>query len=102
MEFLVNGPDVLSILCKERNEHGMWISFNTDEVDFRNKKPMKYAPYLSMKEHSEILIKGHGYIFCKTYDEILSYYTQTFGDDHGGNCYAITCDNKGKLMSENT
>lgn len=82
----------------------MLVSFDPGDVDWAKETPYKDAPWLKKHDnnHMEILFNGSGYVFADTLKEINILFKNTFGDENGGKCYALTCNNEGDLMNENT
>jgi hypothetical protein len=103
---------VLEALCKATKQWGMFISIfckdiGSGEVD----EICKAAPYLKDDEYTQMLADGCGVFLFDTEEEMEQHYYQTVGDDgptktnpYDGpaRVYAITCDNTGQTLNENT
>ena len=97
----------LQELAKALNKPCMFISLvnieNYDEVS-------KAAPYLSFIDDSQLFIDEIGFIVFDTEKEMNKAFNETVGDSgptttnkYNGNTrvYAITCNAKGELLTEN-
>lgn len=111
--------DQFALACKAAKKFGLYISFEAQPG--MNEKKLaelyKAAPYLKELGKEDpghlitILFDGHATFLCDTQQEVVKLFNSTVGDDgptkanpYRGSCkvFALTCDNKGKLMSENT
>lgn len=116
--------DVFPLICKSEKKWGMYISFRNSEE--KTEEIIKAAPYLdyslywknpNKKNHktlngiSNILVNECGILLFDTQEEMNDYYFKTIGDanlgaynnDYEGTArvFAMTCDPKGNLKSEN-
>lgn len=118
---VVDLTKALMIMCKLKKRYDMYISWITDVVtdvdgdavddnEWYNNL-LEAAPYLQGEKFMQIVANGCGFLFFNTEKEMDKYFNMTVGDDgptsvnsYNGTVrvYAITCDNKGNLMSENT
>jgi len=72
---------------------------------------IRAAPYLSLKEHGQLITEGEGILIFEDNAEMEHYYKMTIGDDgptesnpYDGiyRVYALCCDAEGKFIGENT
>lgn len=117
--------DLFSLACKAAKKFGVYISFpapdmancRTAKVKKEINEIFKAAPYLKVLGEQDpghliqILCDGQAVFHFDDIKEQQKIYGQTVGDDgptksnpYKGpvRVFALTCDNKGKLMSENT
>lgn len=68
-------------------------------------------PYLDFNAHGQLLLNGYGILMFESEEEMNHHYNLTIGDDgptelnpYAGpiNVYALTCNARGQLLSENT
>lgn len=101
--------EVLQRLCKNTQKWGMFISiWEPKQGPYEAEKA---APYLSEMEHMQIIHDGIGFLLFDTEEEMQKHFNLTVGDDgptklnsyNGKTCvYALTCNQDGQLISENT
>jgi hypothetical protein len=102
---IFNAIDCFRDTCKLRKKWGIYYSFRVNDywVDIT-----QAIPFLS---DVEIVEQDHGMILFRTKKDMEHYYQQIVGDDgptelnkYDGpaKVYAVTCDPKGNLLTENT
>lgn len=116
---IIQHHEKFALACKGAEKFGMYISFPavTNVNGKKAKEILKAAPYLqelskrSIGDFVTILLEGEATFFFDTLEEVQEMFHLTVGDDgptktnpYDGPCtvFALTCDNKGNLMSENT
>lgn len=106
---IVNQNDTLPLLCKTLNKFGMRISFQFDHISIE--ESFKAIPFLNKEEHNQIWVDGGCMLLFDTADEMVLCFNNIVGDDgptilngYSGEArvYALTCDNKGEYLNENT
>jgi len=96
---ILSKDEVLQFACKSSKKFGMFISFDRD-ASFEDIE--KCVPYIDTFYHTQILLDGEGFLFFDTKDQMYKRFKETIGQDKDGIVYALTCDDQGILMSENT
>ncbi len=91
---------------------GLWGVYMQSTSAPGLKDMMSAAPFLTLDgDPGDILINGRGFVFCDTQLEMEQVYNQIVGDDGPtelnsyagpGRWYAISCDNEGVTLNENT
>lgn len=94
--------------CEVSNQFGLLLSYSGDHW-FR--ELYLAAPFLNEDQAIALSMGETLYLFFKDNDTMMYHYHQMVGDDgptklnsyHGPvRVYALTCDNKGNLLTENT
>jgi hypothetical protein len=106
---IMDATELFQHTCYVKHKWGLWISYYIGDIE--NGELFKACPFLNM----ELVSKGSPEdlltFFFDTEEEMLSYYYQVVGDDgptefntYNGTArvYALTCDNNGTLLNENT
>ena len=105
---MLDSNELFTAYCKAYNKFGLYISFDEEE---KWDEIIKACPFLTKEEHYNIFLNGFGYVFFDTKEEMEKAYESTVGDDgptklnsYNGlaRVYALTCDNTGQLLNENT
>lgn len=116
IDIVYNKPDILSALCKHKNKWGMYISSSSlfnNNVNGDWDGLMRAAPYLRKDKHlyHAFLHECELYMFFDSEEEMNEHYHQTVGQDgptalntYDGTArvYAMTCNNLGQTLKENT
>lgn len=114
----VDDHDFLALICKQERKFGLFLSDayvpqtpTPGTFKKHHKEIRKAAPYLSEVNAWTLLLKEKLFILFDTEKEMNRAYEKTVGDDgptklnkYRGKVriYAITCDNTGQLLNENT
>lgn len=94
---ILNKIEVLERLCKEANKYGIFISFSDGE-DYG--RIIADAPYLAVvSQIGQVVNDGEGWLLFDTEEEMNNCYNQTEED---GCVYALTCNSRGQIETENT
>ena len=92
-------------LAKTLQKPVMYISFDG------SLNAIRAAPYLSLKEHGQLIADGEGILIFEDNAEMEHYYKMTIGDDgptelnpYNGiyRVYALICNADGEFVGENT
>jgi hypothetical protein len=108
----------LEVLCATTQKWGMFISWNDQALEKECgsipavwKELFKAAPYLTLKDHAQMICEERAYMLFDTEEELMAYYSSTIGEsgptdlnDYDGpaRVYAITCNPQGQAEHENT
>ena len=88
----------------------MYISFIAGDF-VSGISSIRAAPYLSLKEHGQLITEGEGILIFEDNAEMEHYYKMTIGDDgptelnpYNGiyRVYALCCSADGEFLYENT
>jgi len=102
--------EILSALCKATGRCGMLLEPFIPNMKNPLEEIIKAAPYLSMDD-MQIIFDEHGIILFDNRAEMDATFELTVGDDgptdtnpYDGpaRVWALTCDESGQLLSENT
>jgi len=92
-------------LCKLRNQHGLYISYDSDRFGYGDIKLA--CPFVNIDD----FIQDRNIFLFDTEQECRKHFDMIVGDDgptktnkYNGDVrvYALTCDNEGLLKTENT
>lgn len=100
--------EMLQLACLHHKKFGMFISLNECNVQ----EFLQAAPFLASEpENRQIYIQGWAILLYDSQEEMEKNFRQCVGDEgptsenpYNGSArvYALTCDNEGQLLTENT
>jgi len=110
---ILSGNNTFKLLCKTTNKFGILLSqswdVNSDQYSFE--ETAKAVPFLDSFKDAQLFVDGVGIILFDTEAEMRDAFSQVVGDDgptknnpYNGPArwYALSCDNNGNLLTENT
>lgn len=101
--------EILQKYCAATKKFGIYISFDID--NYSVEEILKACPIFNFDTDTQILFDGIGFLIFDTQEEMEKIYDQIVGDDgptkfnsYSGPAavYALTCDNNGEFLNENT
>lgn len=108
MEFILSGSEILIALCKARRTWGLLLSAHGDQA---YDEVFEAVPYLTKAQAISLWDSRVAYLLFEDEDSCYKAYRATKGDDGPtdtnpytgpGNVYALVCDPRGVLQTENT
>ena len=99
--------ELVAAYCALSKQHGVWLSHEWERFDL----VPQAAPMLNFEEHGQALLDGHCLLVCDSAEERDRLYGQIVGDDgptesnpYDGpvRVYALTFDDTGQMLNENT
>lgn len=90
--------ELFKAYCKAVGKFGIYLH---GWQDFSINTVLEAAPYLRFVSE-ELLEEGGGYLFFETEQEMERVYRQIHCDNAAVPIYALTCNDQGQLMDENT
>lgn len=106
-------PDAMALLCEATNSYGIyfsWCQLDIDKYEYELEELLKAAPWMRQVNEDNFLWETETF-FLLPKEQVKWLYDMTVGDDgptavnsYNGPCkvYALTCDNYGRFLNENT
>lgn len=111
MKKIAGFSELQRALARALKKPVVYLSWNASWENFSVTELLKAAPILDIEKDFQSITEGFIYIVCESLQEMQTLYDQVVGDDGPSSVnpysgparvYALTCDDEGALLNENT